>query len=118
MVTLPVLALPDYSSVFVVETDASGTGVGAVLTQNQKPLAFFSKMLFARAEVKSTYEHEVMAIILAIQIWRSYLLGRRFIVRTDQQSLKYIIEQKVIQPKYQHWIAKLLGYDIQTQATK
>ncbi|KAA0066932.1 MADS-box transcription factor ANR1 [Cucumis melo var. makuwa] len=51
-----------------------------------------------------------MAVVLAVQRWRPYLLGTRFIVRTDQRSLKFLLEQRVIQPQYQRWIAKLLGY--------
>lgn len=99
---IDMLVLPDFSSVFVVEIDASGTRVGAVLTKNQKSLAFFSKMLSARAQAKSAYERELMDVVIAIQRRRSYLLGHRFIVRTDQQSLKYIFEQKVIQLEYQN----------------
>lgn len=45
-----------------------------------------------------------MVVVMEIHRWRSYLLGRKFIVQTDQQSLKYIVEQKVIQPEYQHWV--------------
>lgn len=86
MTSVPVLALPDFSRPFIVETDASGYGLRAVFMQNQRPIASFSQVLTARARLKSVYERKLMAIVLAIQKWRSYLLGQRFIVRTDQQS--------------------------------
>lgn len=56
-----------------------------------------------------------MAVALAIQKWRPYLLGQRFIVRTDQQTLKFLLEQRIVQPEYQRWVSKLLGYDFEIQ---
>ncbi|KAL0544648.1 hypothetical protein IC582_019766 [Cucumis melo] len=53
---------------------------------------------------------ELIAMVFAVQRWRLYLLGRKFIVKTDQRSLKFLFEQRVIQPQHQKWIAKLLGY--------
>ncbi|KAL0551289.1 hypothetical protein IC582_010375 [Cucumis melo] len=111
MMTLPILALPDFSLPFEIETDASGYGVGAVLIQNNRPIAYFSQTLAMRGRAKSVYERELMVVVLAVQRWRPYLLGKRFVVKTDQQSLKFLLEQRVIQPQHQRWVAKLLGYN-------
>lgn len=109
MVNPLVLMLPDFTKQFTVETDASGGGLGAVLMQDQCPIAYFSKLLGPKAQLKSIYEKELMAICLAVQKWRHYLLGRHFVVKTDQQSLRYIMQQREIGSDYQKWVSKLLG---------
>lgn len=86
MTKVSILALPDFSLPFVVETYALGVGLGALLSQRQRPIAFFSQALSAKARLKSIYERELMGVVLAVQKWRHYLLGRHFIVYTDQKS--------------------------------
>ena len=107
----PVLCLPDFSQQFVIECDASGVAIGAVLSQNNKPVAYFSKALKGSVLLLSTYEKEMLAIVKAIQKWRPYLLGRSFLVHTNQKSLKYLLEQRIITPAQTRWLSKILGYD-------
>lgn len=115
MITLPILTLPDFSQSFVVETNASGIGLGAVPSQNQRHIAYYSRFLSPRAQVKPIYERELMAVVKAVQRWRPYLLGHRFIIRTDQQALRFLVDLTVIQLEYQRWVSKLLGYSFEVQ---
>jgi hypothetical protein len=95
MIVVSVLALPNFSQPFVIEYDASGMGIGVVLMQSSRPIAFLSKALKGKVVHMSTYEKELFALVIAIQKWRPYLHGRPFIVKTDHQSLKFILESKV-----------------------
>ncbi|KAA0060678.1 putative retroelement pol polyprotein [Cucumis melo var. makuwa] len=113
MMSLPTLALPNFTLPFEIETDASGFGVGAVLIQAKRPIAFYSHTLSMRDRARPVYERELMAVVLSVQRWRPYLLGAKFVVKTDQKSLKFLLEQRVIQPQYQKCLSKLLGYSFE-----
>ncbi|KAK0608302.1 hypothetical protein LWI29_028621 [Acer saccharum] len=111
LVSPPVLRLPDFTQQFIVESDACGVGIGAILIQQDRPVAFYSEALKGSALALSTYDKEMLAIVKAIRKWRPYLLGRPFIVRTDQRSLKYLMEQRITTPTQIRWLPKILGYD-------
>lgn len=87
LMTAPVLALPDFSKPFSIHTDACQYGVGAILMQQDHPLAFLSRALGPKNQGLSTYEKEYMAILLAVTQWRSYLQLAEFIIYTDHSSL-------------------------------
>ncbi|KAK7279402.1 hypothetical protein RJT34_24453 [Clitoria ternatea] len=110
---LPILAVPDFGKPFVVETDASSKGLGAVLLQEGKPLAFWSQALTERGQNKSVYERELMAVVQAVQKWRHYLMGTHFIIVTDQKSLKFLTEQRLLTEEQFKWVSKLIGYDFE-----
>nr|KYP63865.1 Retrovirus-related Pol polyprotein from transposon 297 family [Cajanus cajan] len=115
MAALPTLAVPNFSKQFVVESEASSKGIGAVLLQEGRPLAFMSKSLSEKAQKKSVYERELMAIVVAVQKWRHYLMGRRFIIKIDQRSLKFLTEQRLLGEEHHKWTTKLLGFDFEIQ---
>ncbi|XP_042972766.1 uncharacterized protein LOC122304569 [Carya illinoinensis] len=114
----PVLALPNFLKPFVIECDASGEAIGAVLMQAGRPIAFFSQALKGRSLRLSTYEKEFLALVSAVQKWRHYLLGQQFIVKTDHQSLKFLLDQRVGTVMQQKWIAKLMDYDFVVEYKK
>lgn len=86
----PVLALPDFTQPFILEADASGSGIGVVLMQHGKPISFFSKTLGKKATTFFTYEKEALAILEALKKWKHYFASTSLVIRTDQQSLKYV----------------------------
>jgi len=118
MTTTLVLALPNFTKPFVVEVDASGRGIGAVLMQDSHPLAYMSKALSSKHQALSTYEKEFMAVVLVVEKWRPYLLGRHFVIKTYHFSLKYLMEQKITTAFQGKWLSKLMGYDYEVSYKK
>ena len=82
-------------------------------TGGEAPCLF--QPLDPQAKAKSVYERELMAMVFAIRKWRLYLLGQRIIVRTDQRSLKYLLEQRVVEGEHHKWLLKLLNYNFEIQ---
>jgi hypothetical protein len=97
MTTPLVLRLPDFTIPFILESDANAHGLGAVLMQEGKPIAYYSKTLGPRAMTLSIYEKEALAILEALKKWRHYLLGNQLTIRTDQKSLKYLSSQRLLE---------------------
>ena len=77
------LALLDFNHPFTIEFDASGLGLGVVLMENQRPIAFHSQLLKGKALQLLTYEKELLALVIVVHKWGLYLLGRSFIIKTD-----------------------------------
>jgi hypothetical protein len=109
LVHAPVLALPDFSKQFILEIDAGDLGVGAILMQQDHPLAFISKALGPRTKGLSTYGKEYLAILIAVEHWRSYLQLVEFVILTNQKSLIHLSDQRL----HTHWqqkvFTKLIG---------
>ncbi|WVZ79457.1 hypothetical protein U9M48_027033 [Paspalum notatum var. saurae] len=108
LIEAPVLAIPDFSKSFVLETDACDTGLGAVLMQDNHPVAYLSKALSPKNLGLSTYEKECLAILLAVEKWRPYLQHQEFIIRTDHRSLLYLTEHRVATKIQQKALLKLM----------
>lgn len=111
MTETPVLQLPDFKKSLVVETDACYQGMGAILMQDEHPIAYLSQALGPKSLGYLVYEKEFLAILLAIQEWMAYLICGTFIIRTDQKSLKYLLEQKISTPLQHKYMAKLMGFN-------
>jgi hypothetical protein len=107
----PVLAMPEIAKVFIVECDASTYGFDAVLLQEGHPIAFFSRLVAPRHHALAAYERELIGLVQVVRHWRPYLWGRRFIVKTDHYSLKYLLDQRLATIPQHHWVGKLLGFD-------
>lgn len=111
LISVPVLCLPDFTQSFTVECDASTTGIGAILLQKDHPIAYFSKGLSFSNRIKSAYDRELLALVLALQKWKHYLLGRHFFVKTDHYSLKFLLDQRITTAEQQRLLLKLLPFD-------
>lgn len=111
MTQAPVLLPPNFSLPFTIETDASSTTMGVVLTQQGHPIAFYSRVLCPHLQRASAYVRELHAITFAVRKWRHYLLGNSFVILTDQRSLKDLMSQVIQTPEQQTYLSKLLGYD-------
>lgn len=97
----PVLSLQDFSLPFCVEMDASGIGMGAVLSPRNHPIAFFSKPFCSKLLHASTYVRELATITTTVKKWRQYLLGNSFMIQTDHRSLKKLMAQVIQTPEQQ-----------------
>jgi hypothetical protein len=107
----PVLALPDFAKPFVVECDALTYGFCAVLVQDGHPITFYSRSVAPRHHSLVAYERELIGLVQAVRHWWPYLWGRRFTVKTDHYSLKYLLDQCLATIPQHHWVGKLLGFD-------
>lgn len=96
-------------NLLVIETDACQKGIGTVLMQGKRPLAYLSKSIGVRNMGMSIYEMELLALMTAVGKWRHYLEGHHFIIKIDHRSLKYLLEQRITAPLQQMWLTKLLG---------
>ena len=86
----PLLILPDFSKTFEVECDASGVGIGAVLMQERRPIAYFNEKLNGAPLRYSTYDKELYALVRALETWQHYLWAKEFVIHTDHESLKHL----------------------------
>lgn len=109
LISAPVLALPNFNDTFEIETDACDYGVGVVLMQKGHPIAFLSKALGPKNRGLSTYEKDCLAILMAVDKWRSYLQRGEFIIRTDQKALTHLDDQRLSTPWQHRALTKLLG---------
>ena len=89
----PLLQLPDFNKTFELECDASGIGLGGVLLQEGKPVAYFSEKLSGFVLNYFTYDKELYALVRTLETWQHYLWPKEFVIHSDHESLKHIRSQ-------------------------
>ncbi|GKF13262.1 putative reverse transcriptase domain-containing protein [Tanacetum coccineum] len=114
----PILALPEGSDDFVVYCDASIKGLGAILMQRMKVIAYASRQLKIHEKNYTTYDLELGAVVFALKIWRHYLYGTKCVVFTDHKSLQHILDQKDLNMRQRQWIELLSDYDSEILFTR
>ncbi|GJV55712.1 putative reverse transcriptase domain-containing protein [Tanacetum coccineum] len=107
----PILALPQGAENFIVYCDESHQGLGAVLMQNEKVIAYASRQLKIHEKNYTTHDLELGAVVFALKIWRHYLYGTRCTVFTDHKSLQHILDQKELNMRQRRWLELLSDYD-------
>lgn len=107
LTTAPILILSDFSATFELHSDASKLGIGAVLSQQGRLIAFYSEKLAGARSRYSTYDVKFYAIVQAIKHWRHYLVHRDFIIFTDHDALLHIDSQAKVSSRHASWIAYL-----------
>ncbi|XP_024009250.1 uncharacterized protein LOC112084361 [Eutrema salsugineum] len=100
----PILSLPDFVKTFEIECDASGVGIGAVLMQEKKPIAYFSEKLGGATLNYPTYDKELYALVRALQTWQHYLWPKEFVIHTDHESLKHLKGQQKLNKRHARWV--------------
>ncbi|CAL9007289.1 unnamed protein product [Prunus brigantina] len=111
MTEAPLLILPDYQKVFEVDCDASKVGIGAVLSQEGRPIAFFSEKLNDTRQRYSTYDVEFYAIMQSLRQWRQYLIYKEFILYSDHEALRFINGQHKLNRRHARWVEELQEYN-------
>ncbi|GJZ49054.1 putative reverse transcriptase domain-containing protein, partial [Tanacetum coccineum] len=107
----PILALPKGSENFIVYCDASHKGLGVVLMQNEKVIAYASRQLKIHEKNYTTHDLELGAVVFALKMWRHYLYGTKCTVFTDHKSLQHILDQKELNMRQRRWLELLSDYD-------
>ncbi|GKD00167.1 putative reverse transcriptase domain-containing protein [Tanacetum coccineum] len=107
----PILALPEGSENFIVYCDASHKGLGVVLMQKEKVIAYASRQLQIHEKNYTTHDLELGAMVFALKMWRNYLYGMKCIVFTDHKSLQHILDQKELNMRQRRWLELLSDYN-------
>ena len=100
----PLLQLPDFNKTFELECDASGIGLGGVLLQDGKPVAYFSEKLSGPSLNYSTDDKELYALVWTLETWQHYLWPKEFVIHSDHQSLKHIKSQAKLNRRHAKWV--------------
>jgi hypothetical protein len=112
-ISTPVLAQPDNGKLFDVYCDASGTGLGCVLMQDNRVIAYASRALRPHEQNYPTHDLELAVVVYALNMWRHYLMGTHCNIFTDHRSLKYIFTQADLNMRQRRWLELIKDYDLE-----
>ena len=115
LTTAPILTIPESGVPFVIYTDASHQGLGCVLMQNGKVVAYAYRQLKLHEKNYPTHDLELAAVVFALKVWRHHLYGERFDLFSDHKSLKYIFSQKDLNMRQRRWMELIKDYDFTLQ---
>lgn len=107
LTSAPILVLPDFNVTFELHSDASKLGIGAVLSQNGRPIAFYSEKLSGARSRYNTYDVEFYAVVQAIKHWRHFLVHREFVLFTDHDAIRHLDSQAKVSARHAGWISFL-----------
>jgi len=113
LTTAPVLAQPDITKNFDVYCDASRIGLGCVLMQEGRVIAYVSRQLRRHEENYPIHDLEIAAVVHALKIWRHYLLGKTFNIYTNHKSLKYIFTRAELNMRQRRWLELIKDYKLE-----
>ena len=113
LTSAPILVIPDVGKLFEVYCDVSHLGLGCILMQEKKAVAYVSRQLKVHERNYPTHDLELAAIVFALKIWRHYLYGAQFRVFSDHKSLKYLFDQKELNMRQRRWMEFLKDYDFE-----
>ncbi|KAL0533872.1 hypothetical protein IC582_028143 [Cucumis melo] len=111
LVTAPILTVPDGSGSFMIYSDISKKGLGCVLMQQGKVVAYASRQLKSHEQNYPTHDLVLAAVVFALKIWRHYLYGEKIQIFTDHKSLKYFFTQKELNMRQRRWLELVKDYD-------
>jgi hypothetical protein len=113
LTTAPLLAQPDIEKPFDVYCDTSGSGLGCVLMQDGRVIAYASRQLRRHEEHYPTYDLELAHVVHALKIWCHYVLGNICHIYTDHKSLKYIFTQSELNMRQRRWLELIKDYELE-----
>jgi len=100
----PILVLPDFTKTFEIECDASGIGIGGVLVQQGKPVAYLSENLGGAQLNYFVYDKELYALVCVLKTWQHYLWPKEFVIHSDYEALKYLKGQAKLNRRHAKWV--------------
>lgn len=117
MISTPILSFPNETGEFILDTDASNHGIGAVLSQlqdgNEKVIAYFSRVLSKTEKNYCVTRRELLAIVASVKSFHHYLYGRKFLIRTDHVSLRWLMSFRELEGQLARWLERLQQYEFE-----